>query len=93
MTGECCREAVARRLNLHPRTLVRRLQESGTTYQILLDEMRAQTAKQLLHDTRSPVSRIAASLGYGDPTVFTRAFRRWTGLSPREFRAALPDRW
>lgn len=93
MTGECRREAVAHRLNLHPRTLVRRLQESGTTYQTLLDEMRSQTAKQLLHDTRSPVSRIAASLGYGDPTVFTRAFRRWTGLTPREFRAAMPDGW
>jgi AraC-like DNA-binding protein len=92
-TGECCREAVARQLNLHPRTLVRRLNETGTTYQALLDDVRAQIAKQLLHDTRSPVSRIAASLGFGDPTVFTRAFRRWTGLSPREFRAALPDRW
>jgi AraC-like DNA-binding protein len=92
-TGECCREAVARRVNLHPRTLVRRLNETGTTYQALVDDMRAQIAKQLLHDTRSPVSRIAASLGYGDPTVFTRAFRRWTGLSPREFRAVLPDRW
>ena len=92
-TGECCREAVARRLNMHPRTLVRRLNETGTTYQALLDDMRAQIAKQLLHDTRSPVSRIAASLGFGDPTVFTRSFRRWTGLSPREFRAALPDRW
>jgi len=93
MTGECCREAVAHRLNMHPRTMVRRLNETGTTYQALLDDMRAQIAKQLLHDTRSPVSRIAASLGFGDPTVFTRAFRRWTGLSPREFRAALPDRW
>lgn len=93
VTGECCREAVALRLNMHPRTLVRRLNEAGTTYQALLDDMRAQIAKQLLHDTRSPVSRIAASLGFSDPTVFTRAFRRWTGLSPRQFRAALPDRW
>jgi transcriptional regulator GlxA family with amidase domain len=48
----------------------------------------AQVARQLLHDTRSPVSRIAASLGFGDATVFTRAFRGtkslvpepWTGL-------------
>jgi AraC-like DNA-binding protein len=92
VTGRCSRATVARRLNVHPRTLVRRLRESGTTYQALLDDMRAQTAKQLLHDTRSPVSRISASLGYADPTVFTRAFRRWTGLSPREFRGVLHDR-
>lgn len=93
VTGDCCRTSVARRLNMHPRTLVRRLQQCGTTFQALLDDTKSQTAKQLLHDTRSPVSRIAASLGYDDPTVFTRAFRRWTGLSPREFRAALPERW
>ena len=93
MTRECCREAVAHRLNLRPRTRVRRLNEAGTTDQALLDEMRAQIARQLLHDTRAPVRRIAASLGFADPTVFTRAFRRWTGLTPREFRAALPDRW
>lgn len=92
-SGDCCRESVAQRLGLHPRTLVRRLQKSGTTFQALLDDTRSQSAKQLLHDTRSPVSRIAASLGYRDPTVFTRAFRRWTGCSPREFRAALPERW
>ena len=63
------------------------------SFQALLDDTRSQIAKQLLHDTRSPVSRIAASLGYRDPTVFTRAFRRWTGLTPRQFRAALPDKW
>jgi AraC-like DNA-binding protein len=93
MTGDCSRAEVARRLGLRPRTLVRRLQQSGTTFQALLDDTRSQIAKQLLHDTRSPVSRIAASLGYRDPTVFTRAFRRWTGLTPREFRAALPGKW
>lgn len=90
-SGSCSRTAVAKRLDLHPRTLVRHLQQSGTTFQALLDDTRAQTARQLLHDTRSPVSRIAAALGYDDATVFTRAFRRWTGRTPREFRAALPE--
>lgn len=93
MTGDCSRTEVARRLGLHPRTLVRRLQQSGTTFQALLDDTRSHIARQLLHDTRSPVSRIANSLGYRDPTVFTRAFRRWTGLTPRAFRAALPGKW
>lgn len=90
LDGECSRAAAARRLGLHPRTFGRRLQQGGTTFQALLEETRSQMALQLLHDTRLTVSRVAASLGYRDPTVFTRAFRRWTGQTPRQFRAALP---
>lgn len=88
-SGRCSRESVARELRLHPRTLGRRLQVSGTTFQALLDETRAQLASQLLRDTRLPVARIAATLGYGDATVFTRAFRRWIGCTPRSYRTAL----
>jgi AraC-like DNA-binding protein len=88
----CSRAEVAQRLGIHPRTLGRRLQESGTTFQALLDDTRAQLAKQLLRDTRLTVARIAAALGYGDPTVFTRAFARWTGRTPSEFRAELVAR-
>jgi AraC-like DNA-binding protein len=93
LARRCSRAEVARRIGLHPRTLGRRLKDGGTTFQALLDETRLQLARQLLHDTRAPVARIADSLGYRDPTVFTRAFRRWTGLTPRDFRASLPDRW
>lgn len=92
VSGDLSRSAVAGRLGMHSRTLVRRLHDRGTTYQALLDDSRAQTARQLLHDTTSPVARIAASLGYRDASVFTRAFRRWTGLTPREFRAAVDGR-
>jgi AraC-like DNA-binding protein len=90
--GQCSRADVAKRLGIHPRTLVRRLQESGTTFQALLDDMRAQMAKQLLLDTRLPVARVAAAVGYRDPTVFTRAFARWTGRTPSEFRLELAQR-
>jgi AraC-like DNA-binding protein len=86
-TGKCSRLTVAQRLGLHERTLGRRLQAAGTTFQELLDAVRAEQARQLLHDTRMPVARVAASLGFGDSTVFARAFRRWSGLTPREFRA------
>ena len=86
MGGDCSREQVARRLGMHPRTLGRRLQECGTTFQTLLDDTRVELARQLLRGTRSSVARIAVSLGYRDPTVFTRAFRRWTGTTPREYR-------
>ena len=92
MSRECSRGDVARRLGIHERTLGRRLQATGTTFQQLLDETRSQWASQLLHDTRAPIARIAASLGYRDPTVFTRAFRRWTGHTPREYRASLAPR-
>lgn len=87
MADQCSRAEVARRLGMHPRTLGRRLQQCGTTFQALLDETRLEVAHQLLRGTRSSVARIAASLGYHDPTVFTRAFRRWTGTTPRDYRA------
>ena len=51
---------------------------------------REEIARQLLCDTDIPVTRVAAALGYGDATVFTRAFTRWTGQTPSEFRAQLP---
>ncbi len=86
LDGQHSRAALAGRLGMHERTLGRRLQEAGTTFQALLDEARADVARQLLHDTRAPVARISTSLGYRDPTVFTRAFRRWTGVTPREYR-------
>ncbi len=88
----CSRADVAQRLGVHPRTLGRRLQDSGSTFQALLDDTRAQISKQLLLDTRLPVARIAAAVGYDDPTVFTRAFARWTGRTPSEFRAELAAR-
>jgi AraC-like DNA-binding protein len=88
-TGACSRSEVARRLGIHERTLGRRLQESGTTFQALLDEARLVLAQQLLHDTRLPIARVSVALGYSDPTVFTRAFQRWTGQTPRGFRAAI----
>lgn len=89
-SGRISRESIARQLGLHPRTLVRRLTENGLSFQALLDETRALVAPQLLRDTRVRVSRIATSLGYRDPTVFSRAFRGWTGHTPRAFREALP---
>lgn len=90
-TQQCARAEIARRLGLHERTLGRRLQASGTTFQRLLDDTRLDIARQLLRDTHVTVARVAAALDYGDPTVFTRAFTRWTGRTPGQFRAELAE--
>jgi AraC-like DNA-binding protein len=85
-SGRCSRGDVACFLKLHERTLGRRLQASGTTFQKMLDATRSEMAKRMLHDTSRAVADIGASLGFRDPAVFTRAFRRWTNMTPREFR-------
>jgi AraC-like DNA-binding protein len=88
--GHCSRREVARALDLHERTLSRQLQLSGTTFQHMLDEARSELAQQLLRNTRAPVTQIARQLGFRSSTVMARAFRRWTGVSPRQYRSGQP---
>lgn len=78
---------VARQLGMHERTLDRRLREEGTTYQRELDAVRYATAQQLLADTNMSLARIAAVLEYADGSAFSRAFRRWSGAAPAQWRA------
>lgn len=72
--------------NVSSRTLIRHLREEGTTYQQLLDTVREELACWLLLQTGLPVEAIAERLGYEDTSNFSRTFRRWVGLTPREFR-------
>lgn len=72
--------------HLSPRTLIRRLREEGSTYQQLLDSVREELACWLLIQTDLPVEAIAEQLGYEDTSNFSRTFRRWLGVTPREFR-------
>ena len=67
-------------------TLQARLKTSGTTNSSELKKLRAETAKRLLRSDSIPISAIGEAVGYPDPTAFSRAFRNWTGLSPREYR-------
>ncbi len=69
------------------RTLQRRLRTAGVSYSGLVDEVRMVTALPLLEDRGVAVTDIAFDLGYSDPAHFTRAFRRWAGVSPTEYRA------
>lgn len=77
---------VARRLAMSKRTLQRRLEEAGTNYQDLVDEVRAALARQLLGDRTRSIIDVAFELGYADLKSFYRAFRRWTEMTPAEFR-------
>ena len=80
-------EAMAEQEQVSARTLIRRLSEEGTRYQILLDHTRADLACWWLAQTRLPVEAVAARLGFADPSNFSRTFRRWCGQTPRAYRA------
>lgn len=79
-------EDTAGRIAVSPRTLRRRLEERGTSYRSLLEQVRRKQAEELLAGTALSVERIADSLGYAETASFTHAFKRWTGRAPREFR-------
>ncbi len=77
---------VAGRLHLSERSLRRRLDDEGTSYRGLVDEVREQLATELLVTGRLPVEAVARRLGYAETASFTHAFRRWKGCSPRAYR-------
>lgn len=79
-------EEVASQLAMAPRSLHRRLTEEGTSFRNLVEAERKQLAGQLLENTEMKQEEMAFQLGYGDPTAFARAFRRWFGQSPSEYR-------
>ena len=80
---------VAHLCGISKRTLVRRLAELGTTLKQELNQLRQQQAQDMLTVGATDIAQIGEKLGYPDPTVFTRAFKRWTGTTPREFREAI----
>lgn len=71
------------------RTLQRRLEDEGTTYSQLLEGLRHDLAVYHMRDPDRTASAISRELGYQDPAIFTRAFRRWTGQTPSQYRASL----
>jgi AraC-like DNA-binding protein len=86
--GQADAASVARTMGLSERTLARRLQERGTTWRGVLDAFREAEAERLLASGTVPLSDVAFRLGFSDQTAWSRAFRRWKGMSPTEWRQA-----
>lgn len=92
-----CREAlptlneVANRLNISARTLQRKLADHDFTFQQLLEQTQQHLAEQYLKDKRLQLVEIAQLLGYSDQSAFTRAFKRWTGKTPKVFHIELEN--
>ena len=91
-------DAVAGRLYLSPRTVHRRLEQEGSSFRAIKDALRRDLALSRLTKSDDPVAKIAADLGYADPSAFYRACVAWTGMAPAHYRRqwmgqyAEPDR-
>lgn len=76
---------------LHKRTLERRLDRWGITFKGLLDQFRRERGMKFVQQGSRTITDIAFLLGYSDPSHFIRAFRRWTGMTPKDFLVAKMD--
>lgn len=79
-------DEMANALAMSPRSLRRKLEQDGTSFRVIVDGERQQIASQLLVCSDVTLDEIALHLGYTDTASFTRAFRRWMGCSPGEYR-------
>lgn len=90
VTNQCSAAQAATQLCMHERTLNRRLRERGTSFQRELDSIRYDLARHFLAETSMPLATIAEALAYADTTAFSRAFRRWSGATPAQWRGGKP---
>ena len=92
-SGDCSREKVAHSLNMSESAFQKKLKLEGTSYQEVLDQTRAELARHYLGKSGLSISEAAFLLGFTDSSNFSRAFKRWTGKSPSDFRtdAGQPD--
>jgi AraC-like DNA-binding protein len=86
-TGRATEQSIADVLGVTSRTLRRQLVSKGTSFRKVAKETRYEIARQLLTDTGMAITEIAGVLEYADASAFTRAFRRWTNVSPAAWRA------
>jgi AraC-like DNA-binding protein len=86
IVGKGGMDDVAAAFGLHRRTLDRHLQKHGVHYSELLESVEEEVARQLLRDTDMQVQQVAESLHFSSAANFATAFRRWTGMTPSEYR-------
>jgi len=86
-SGESPEEDVAKDLHMSRRTLQRKLAEADLTYQQLVDDTRRDLALRYIEDAGKSITEITFLLGFSGQSAFTRAFRRWTGRSPTDYRS------
>jgi AraC-like DNA-binding protein len=91
-TGEASMDAIAGKLGLSRQTLFRRLREEGVTFEKVLDDVRHKLALHYLSGNKVSVRETAYLVGFSDPGSFSRAFKRWTGSSPRMRRGSMAER-
>jgi AraC-like DNA-binding protein len=85
-SGEVSEGQMAEQLHMSRRTLQRKLADAETTYQRLVDATRRDLGLRYIEDPRHSITDITFMLGFSEQSAFTRAFRRWTGASPSEYR-------
>ena len=85
-SGEPTERGLAEAVGLSRRTLQRRLAEHGITYKRLVDETREALARRYLENPQRSLTEITFLLGFSEQSAFTRAFRRWHGESPSDYR-------
>jgi len=85
-TGEASMDTIARKLGLSRQTLFRKLKAEGVTFEQVMDELRQKLALHYLNRKKVSVNQTAYLVGFSEPAAFSRAFKRWTGSSPRVAR-------
>ena len=85
--GKARATEIARRIGMSHRTLARKLASEGLTFSEISEHLKADLARHYLRDGDLPISQIAWLLGYREVSAFTHAYKRWTGMTPRQSRA------
>ena len=86
-TGQASAERIAAQMGISRQTLFRRLKAEGTSFKAVLDALRCRMATHYLRGQKASVNETAYLVGFSDPPAFSRAFKRWTGQSPRDIRS------